>query len=321
MIKIRNTPNRTLSDLCAGHCINLKKFVLRKAKKFNDENNTYSSLKIFLQQLMENDGALITKILSCEVNCFLQIHQEFSKHYVTQVEKDILQKVFDYDNFRERNSYSAYDLVKGIGLRVCPYCNRQYITVVDNGKKRPALDHFYPRCLYPLFGLSFYNLIPSCGFCNSSCKLVEDTLINKPCIHPYIEEYGESASFRYKNTIGTFETSLVITEQNSTRYCKLNNSKTLFDMDGQYKAHTDIAEELYKKSLKIPASYHRLLNASIKNIGELTSTKEEFYNFYFGNYMEESDFEKRPLAKFTTDLVKELDIMRLYDQYSTEGDV
>ncbi|TCL67476.1 hypothetical protein EV196_10232 [Mariniflexile fucanivorans] len=31
---------------------------------------------------------------------------------------------------------------------------------------KPELDHYYPKSLYPYFGVSFYNLIPSCQSCN-----------------------------------------------------------------------------------------------------------------------------------------------------------
>lgn len=59
------------------------------------------------------------------------------------------------------------DLVDKLNIKTCPYCNRQFIyTFNGRAPERPELDHFYPKADYPLFCLSFYNLIPACHSCN-----------------------------------------------------------------------------------------------------------------------------------------------------------
>lgn len=65
------------------------------------------------------------------------------------------------------------DLVKKMGVPVCPYCNRQYIqSVLVEGKNRYLgdLDHILPKSSYQLFSLSLWNLTPSCKPCNQMFK-------------------------------------------------------------------------------------------------------------------------------------------------------
>ena len=67
-----------------------------------------------------------------------------------------------------RKSY-LYNVLKSLDIKVCPYCNRQYIFNVDNGRKVSAqFDHFYSKSEYPYLALSFYNLIQCCPTCNKA---------------------------------------------------------------------------------------------------------------------------------------------------------
>ena len=69
-----------------------------------------------------------------------------------------------YDNVSKKY---GRDLVDKLNIKTCPYCNRQFIyTFNGRAPERPELDHFYPKADYPLFCLSFYNLIPACHSCN-----------------------------------------------------------------------------------------------------------------------------------------------------------
>ena len=69
-----------------------------------------------------------------------------------------------YDNVSKKY---GRDLVDKLNIKTCPYCNRQFIyTFNGRAPERPELDHFYPKANYPLFCLSFYNLIPACHSCN-----------------------------------------------------------------------------------------------------------------------------------------------------------
>jgi hypothetical protein len=87
-----------------------------------------------------------------------------------------LYSAFNYAAFsRGTGTWGAYLLAERLGMDVCPYCNRDYITVMKprrgEGQFRPDFDHWFARSNHPWFGLSFYNLVPSCATCNSRMKL------------------------------------------------------------------------------------------------------------------------------------------------------
>lgn len=68
-------------------------------------------------------------------------------------------------------TYNAYVLFKKMGIKVCPYCEHEYIDIVlkDGDERRTVeYDHFYPKGDddYPGLAMCFFNLIPSCKPCN-----------------------------------------------------------------------------------------------------------------------------------------------------------
>jgi len=77
-------------------------------------------------------------------------------------------------NFVDRdNAYNSNTLFKEMGIKVCPYCEHEYIEIVtvgeDNKERRTMeFDHFYPKGddEYPGLAMCFFNLIPSCKSCN-----------------------------------------------------------------------------------------------------------------------------------------------------------
>lgn len=69
------------------------------------------------------------------------------------------------------NTYNAYILFRMMDIKVCPYCELEYIQeLMINGKTKRTMefDHFFPKGNneYPSLAMCFYNLIPSCKQCN-----------------------------------------------------------------------------------------------------------------------------------------------------------
>lgn len=119
---------------------------------------------------------------------------------------DNLKTIFDekYNTWiKPRTKTDPYKFIKTLNIKACPYCNLEYAQVTtfprtnvpdkENNKNNkyihPALDHFYPKAIYPFFALSLNNLVPSCTTCNSSIKGDDDSIKSyKEIIHPYDEE-------------------------------------------------------------------------------------------------------------------------------------
>ena len=111
--------------------------------------------------------------------------------------KKFLEKCFPYNKFTSKDAqYDAYSYCKAMGINVCVYCNAQLIhTIIRRRKKiiRPQIDHFFPQSRFPMFALSFYNMVPACQVCNNIkrdefCDLGE-------IYHPYVDDY---ADFRFR---------------------------------------------------------------------------------------------------------------------------
>lgn len=75
-------------------------------------------------------------------------------------------------------TYNAYTLIDKMGIHVCPYCDEEYLDVVDaEGKKKRTseFDHFFPegQNKYPALAMCFYNLVLSGQNCNGLKKQEE----------------------------------------------------------------------------------------------------------------------------------------------------
>ena len=237
---------------------------------------------------------------------WLKKYDEFYTYFA--LFKEVYEKKFTKKNI---NGW----IVEKTGLRVCPYCNILY--TYNRGDKATAqMDHFFPKAEYPIFSLSFYNLVPSCPVCN------------------YIKHDKEEFVSPYKG--GAFSTlhigwtlsgsgkakleDMIQLEINTDVPEEKKNIEKLKLMEA-YKHHRDYAAEIIRKAEIYTNEYTRKMIRAIFIIeegryveGDGTDadpsaaswiTEEEIDRFYFGNYLEERDYSKRSLAKMTGDIVKE----------------
>lgn len=128
---------------------------------------------------------------------------KWSKDLKKEIVKSVLYEpygsVFDYNKIDDKTRHTLMD---SLNIPVCPFCNRQYITSLDDmkkGQKRSTadLDHFFPKSDYPLFALSLFNFVPSCQVCNSRMKsdnFMDDDGIRP--IYPYEERFDDSVVFQ-----------------------------------------------------------------------------------------------------------------------------
>lgn len=232
-----------------------------------------------------------------------------------------VKSILDYSLF---DKY-AYKIANQLNVNTCPYCNRNYInTVIDkrgNNIIRPTFDHFFPQKHNPLLSLSFFNLIPSCYYCNSILKNATKMDISTH-IHPYKEGFGSDATFgvsirNLKPKKSDPENYTIVFNDNMVegsshdRFRKIfggtrriTNTEEgnihLFKLDDIYQSHLDIVGELVVKCDRLSLGY----SSSLLNFfGLLETNKTEFYQYYFSNYFNEMDFNRRPMAKLTKEVV------------------
>lgn len=206
--------------------------------------------------------------------------------------------------------YGAYRFVELLDLKTCPYCNRNYISIIEKNdlnekQTRPELDHFHPKSIYPFLAINYYNLIPSCSTCNK-LKSDDDSL---KLLHPYDDDINKINITYWLNDMKFYnvksikdltfdsEKSIEIEIENMP-----NSNKKVFQLERLYQEHTDIVIELILRHLHYPQSY-------IEELSSFGYNKEEIYRFIFSNYLNEENLSKRPLSKLTKDIAEELNLL------------
>ena len=216
-------------------------------------------------------------------------------------------------------------------VSVCPYCNRNYINstykilhcdncnqdsfVIDevenecpsckqeiNGQTKVVntaqLDHFFPKDSYPLFAVSFYNLIPSCYSCNhvKSNKDLEYS--------PY------DTSFPFDDVKFTYILKSVdeIKIKIDSHNIDFKNGIRDLGIEELYQSHIDVVNELIWKKEVYTDSYREDLS-EILNQTNLELSKAEVSRFITGHYTDKENYGKRPLSKMVTDISKEIGLV------------
>lgn len=210
-------------------------------------------------------------------------------------------------------TYSAYDLIRDIDCKTCPYCNRNYISAITRNKAsfdssskktRTELDHFFPTSIFPFLAINFYNLIPSCKTCNhlkSNQNSYDDNLLS-----PYdIKNNDFEFDYSVKKIFAPLEVGKIFSRDSLESVAVIFDKKNTineeyFLLEDLYQEHTDIVLELIVKRMFYPQSYIDHLKKNFK------FSNDEIYRFLLNNYQEEKDFHKRPLSKLTNDISKDL---------------
>lgn len=205
------------------------------------------------------------------------------------------------DNFKQldifQKEWNDYRFVMESGIRVCPYCNRQYITPVlsDNGKMRSDIDHFLPKCDYPYFSMSLYNLVPVCKSCNQSLK--GERKFTFASISPYEDHIGDY--FRFETDVLTNEISTVTKNSRDAIVRHLD----VFKIECLYNYHQNQAAELIKKRIAYPDDYiHRLYEENKTLFNSKFEVKQQIVGFID----DEDRLNEEAFLKFRRDLAEQL---------------
>jgi hypothetical protein len=339
----------SLSDKTTITLINpfLKKEFQKKGKKENINVNHIRSV------LFSLDKHIIKK--SNHLNYFKGLHSFFlevkknleniiiaspkdiermidSNVYRLQNEKNhkkCIENIFRYEEFTDdgfqilNEKWNSYELTNSLGISVCPYCNRNWINTVQTASKdkiiNPQLDHFFCKADYPLFRLSFYNLIPSCDSCNTRLKKAKKFNLTE-YIHPYFEGYGTQVSFHsvaknVSSSLGLsneFSVSLIYKMISADKKDRIEKSRIAFKIKEIYENHGDIIGEIFRKKHLFSIKY---LESLRKTITEHNIPYDEMYKIAFGNYYDEIDFKKRSFAKLTKDIAIQLGMVNVDRKY------
>lgn len=251
-----------------------------------------------------------------------EIKETFVSHFgqitIDKPFKEQIEKTFDYEgNFRDKPEKAMW-LAKKLSeakIKSCPYCNAQYTVIVEkaenNVKRKYQFDHYYPQSNYPYLSVSLYNLIPSCANCNhakNEGKLYYHPYENSLAdISEFYSEYDPDPKNLTVKEAGSLDMELTFRAkfQDETIKKSVEDYDEIFSINGIYKNHNDIAQELLTKAI----IYNSAQGKSIMEIEGLFEDKATYLRYLLGNYPYEEDILKRPLAKFTQDIAKQLGLI------------
>ena len=290
--------------------------ILLEKGKYNATNNRYkvldelSDFRGFLLKTPREHDILIKRWNKMFPTLFWR--KAKNGHYKKTAFCERILKALNYEGFREKY---AKEIASIINLKTCPYCNAA-LTIVANssiGKKKARfqLDHYYAKSKHPLFCISFFNLIPSCGNCNQS-KGSKNVLLGKD-FHLYTEANTKDL-FEFeipKQNVAKFifsknreDIEIVFKSGSSGNDKNTIHHNNAFDIDGIYETQKDVAEELILKHL----AYSKSQIDDLSNLLKLPSSV--INRMVIGNYVDREDIHKRPLAKFTQDIARQLGLIK-----------
>ena len=306
-------------------CLELyEKMIFRDYPEFKDELNNWVVNNI---PRLESEQDAFLNIMKDEFS-FLKDYKGLLDNFI---DKEL--RLAEY----LKKSYSKIDakLRKKIidlkNVSVCPYCNRNYINstykmlhcdncnqdlfVIDevekecpgcnqeiNGQTKVVntaqLDHLFPKDSYPLFAVSFYNLIPSCYSCNhvKSNKDLEYS--------PYDTSFSfDDVKFTYIPKSAD-EIEIKIISYDSDFKIGIGD----LGIEELYQSHIDVVNELIWKKEVYTDSYREGLS-KILNQTNLELSEAEVNRFITGYYTDKENYGKRPLSKMVTDISKEIGLV------------
>ena len=306
-------------------CLELyEKMIFRDYPEFKDELNNWvvnnipgleSEQDAFLN-IMKDEFSFLKDykgLLDNFIDKELRLAEYLKKSY-SKIDAKLRKKIIDLKN-----------------VSVCPYCNRNYINstykmlhcdncnqdlfVIDevekecpgcnqeiNGQTKVVntaqLDHLFPKDSYPLFAVSFYNLIPSCYSCNhvKSNKDLEYS--------PYDTSFSfDDVKFTYIPKSAD-EIEIKIISYDSDFKIGIGD----LGIEELYQSHIDVVNELIWKKEVYTDSYREGLS-EILNQTNLELSEAELNRFITGHYTDKENYGKRPLSKMVTDISKEIGLV------------
>ncbi|MEK4277695.1 hypothetical protein [Paenibacillus sp. FSL R7-0026] len=245
-------------------------------------------------------------------------NDKFFNAFIDEVEADLtllnegIGRIVNYSMLPDEIRHS---LLSQMGVEVCPYCNRQYITHYHDGTKFKTtadLDHFYPKSVFMLLSLSLFNFVPSCHICNSRFKLAKGIEI----MYPYDEGFMDDARFKYvfarqgsiDSIIGASTDFSIELEMNGTGSSPrlLQNGADMFKLQKLYQSHKECVREILYKKQAYAKAYQNDLQALLGQMGLDQLSQNEMNLFKYGYTLDPNELGKRPLSKLAYDVIRQI---------------
>ena len=284
---------------------------------------------------VKNLGQLLCGYMACQSNdiddSIYKLRDKYKqtkeKKYKTKSGKKIFKKtkqqllkyVFCYESLTKARQEKTYKFINTLGIKACPYCNRNYIQVVERKKSddkqfhtRPDLDHFWNKETYPFLALSMRNLVPACKVCNLA-KHDDDLHILYPYkegvgnVYKFAIKFGKEVSLSNITNIKEKEYEIILNEYfdelKDIRFKKKAvKSKTAFGWDSTYSIEKDYALRVFQNGYIFNKDFQKCL---VTAMGSTFGSSEEVKKAINPKLVPEDEFNSEPLSKFTSDIFEQ----------------
>ena len=289
----------------------------------------HSKRKQYVEKIIDNYNEIL-KASPSEMEEFIKQFSAISKGGLLESTLTPSAKVKFHElivsamRYEELRNSEFRQFVNSSGIKTCVYCNSQLaiiseISFYDKKQKRRKpkisakfeLDHYHSKSQYPFLCTSFYNLYPVCGNCNRAkskldirFELYTDDpnkldvfnfwIDDKTVIDYWLEKTPDLSKLKihFQSIEGDDE--------------MLDEYNKIFGIQGIYDTQNDIAEELIHKAKVYTDAYNKNL---VSTFHDLFPDKKILENLILGNYANSADTFKRPMAKYTQDLAKQLGLI------------
>lgn len=267
---------------------------------------TPSRMKNFVKEFNLLDGGILDKKI--------KVKDKYKFH-------ELIVKAMRYDELRNSE---FHHFVNTSGIKTCVYCNSQLAIISEfsfydkkEKKRKPKtmakfeLDHYYSKSKYPFLSTSFYNLYPVCGNCNrakSDIKLDFELYTKNPKKLEIFKFWIDDKSIinYWLESVPDYLNLNIYFESVDGDYKYLNEYNKMFAIQGIYDTQKDIAEELIHKAKVYTDAYNQSL---INNYSKLFPDKSVLDKLIVGNYADSAEVFKRPMAKYSQDIAKQLGLI------------
>jgi hypothetical protein len=276
-------------------------------------SGTKSNNLVRIFRLYTTNLPIIINATANNISSIANRYKIWRRSYLSDEEHKFLKNIFEnlYNDFTKVKGYA---LLKKMNIRTCPYCNRQYTFTINSAnmkqagvKIRPEFDHFYSKSEFPILALSFYNLVPSCPICNHVKNGKEIT------IHPYVQGFNCKFKVEDKSKLVVDKSNILLLKTSQFRitfnHYSLEEKTNIeaFGLRELYNQHKDYVKEIMDKTQAYDSHARESLINSFQGAGH---TPEQVYNFIWGGYLNDAEYEKRPLSKLTKDILDQLEIIK-----------
>ena len=277
--------------------------IFSNKKKIKDNKKKFEENSKIIKELL--NGMTVDELIVARnedlKNIIYQIRNLKKANEIENLQK--ISNFFDYKKYIDSDLRNI--VLNKIGVTICPYCGRQFITNYydkEHVRNSADLDHFYAKKKYPILSLSLYNFIPSCSICNTRHKKEKDFYIEEH-LYPYVEGFEQNAKFDIDHT--TLITDIISGKEKAKILIyakenpKIENNIKTFRLESLYQNHSKEVQnifnmiQIYRKSyledlanvLYINKNFNDIKN-KISDINEIKTEKIQLLKDEFEKFSE-----------------------------------